>query len=334
MNVIRYFVNGFLIGIANIIPGMSGGTIAFVLGIYERLISALHKIGLTTLKSLFGLLTFRKKTCSDFGSELRRIDFGFLFILGIGVIAAVLVLTELIEFLYQNHHEATYGFFFGLVLTSILIPLRLLKGFSWQELLILIIAIALIVCIEEFKKSAASKTTDIGEDIKISIWTLVFYFGCGAVVISAMILPGVSGSFLLVAFGAYFSLLTKINGLKEDFLSLLLRKGNLSSDFIENIVILAVFTFGCFIGIIAFTRLINYLLERYRNLTLAFLVGLMVGSLYSLWPFRETITVGGNPYDTAHLLPSFDLSFLVTASVFLVGCAIILVFYRLEKETG
>ncbi len=332
MNVIRHFVNGFLIGIANIIPGMSGGTIALVLGIYERLISALHRIGLTTLISLFRLLTFKKNAYSDFKSELRRIDFGFLFTLGIGVIAAVLVLTELLEYLYQKHHEATYGFFFGLVLTSILIPLRLLKGFSWREILILIVAIALIVCIEEFKKSAAAKTTDTVEHISVSLWTLVFYIACGAVVISAMILPGVSGSFLLVAFGAYFSLLSTINDLKEDFLTLL--KGNVSTYFIDNITILAVFTFGCFIGIIAFTRLINYLLRRYRNLTLAFLVGLMVGSLYGLWPFRETITVGGNPYDTAHLLPSLDQSFLVTASVFLIGCAIIFVFYRLEKETG
>ena len=332
MNVIRHFVNGFLIGIANIIPGMSGGTIALVLGIYERLISALHKIGLTTLKSLLRFLTFRKNAYSDFKSELRRIDFGFLFTLGIGVIAAVLVLTELLEYLYQKHHEATYGFFFGLVLASILIPLRLLKGFSWRELLILIIAIALIVCIEEFKKSAAAKTTDTVEHIRVSLWTLGFYVVCGAVVISAMILPGVSGSFLLVAFGAYFSLLSTINDLKEDFLTLL--KGNVSTYFIDNLTILVVFTFGCFIGIIAFTRLINYLLKRYRNLTLAFLVGLMVGSLYSLWPFRETITVGGNPYDTAHLLPSLDQSFLVTAGVFLIGCAIILVFSRLEKESG
>lgn len=332
MNVIRHFVNGFLIGIANIIPGMSGGTIALVLGIYERLISALHKIGLTSLISLFRLITFRKKAYKDFKFELRRIDFGFLFTLGIGVIAAVLVLTELLEYLYHKHHEATYGFFFGLVLTSILIPMRLLKGFSWRELLILIVAIALIVCIEEFKKSAAAETIDTVEHIKVSLWTLVFYVACGAVVISAMILPGVSGSFLLVAFGAYFSLLSTINDLKEDFLTLL--KGNVSTYFIDNVTILAVFTFGCFIGIIAFTRLINYLLKRYRNLTLAFLVGLMVGSLYSLWPFRETITVGGNPYDTAHLLPSLDQSFLVTAGVFLIGCAIILVFYRLEKETG
>ena len=331
MNVIRHFVNGFLIGIANIIPGMSGGTIALVLGIYERLISALHKIGLTTLRSLVSLLTFRKNAYADFKSELRRIDFGFLFLLGIGVIAAVLVLTELLEYLYHKHHEATYGFFFGLVLTSILIPMKLLKGFSWRELLILIIAIALIVCVEEFKKSAASETPNSTEHITVSIWRLVFYFICGAVVISAMILPGVSGSFLLVAFGAYFSLLSTINDLKEDFLTLL--KGNVSTYFVENIMILTVFTIGCFIGIIAFTRLINYLLKRYRNLTLAFLIGLMVGSLYSLWPFRETITVGGNPYDTAHLLPSLDRSFLVTASVFLVGCAIILVFYRLEKET-
>lgn len=332
MNVLRLFVNGFFIGIANIIPGMSGGTIALVLGIYERLISAIRKIGLSTLRRLLGIFTFKSNAYSDLKSELTRIDFGFLFILGIGVAAAFFVLTELLEFLYQNHHEVTYGFFFGLVLTSILIPLRLLKGFGWRELLILIIAIALIVCIEEFKKNAASRTPDTVEHISVSIWTLVFYFGCGSVVISAMILPGVSGSFLLIAFGAYFSLLTTINDVKEDILSLL--KGNLSTYFLQNIMILSVFSLGCLLGIIVFTRFIDFLLKRYRNLTIAFLVGLMVGSLYSLWPFRETITVGGNPYDTAHILPSIDLNFLVTCGVFLIGCAIILLLYRLEKEAG
>jgi putative membrane protein len=153
MNALRLFVNGFLIGIANIIPGMSGGTLALVLGIYERLINALRNIGLATIKRLLRIFTFKKTAFSDFKDELRRIDFSFLMILGVGAVASVLLSTKLIAYLLDSQHDATYGFFCGLVLTSILIPVRMLKGFSWKELLILLIAISLIVFVEEFKKN-------------------------------------------------------------------------------------------------------------------------------------------------------------------------------------
>lgn len=332
MNALRLFVNGFLIGIANIIPGMSGGTLALVLGIYERLIAALRNIGTSTVKRLLSIFSFKKTAFSDFRDELRRIDFSFLMILGIGAVAAVLVSSKLIVFLLQSHHDATYGFFFGLVLTSILIPLRMLKGFSWRELLILLVAVALIVSIEELKKSAAGTTSETGEGLNASIGTLIIFFGCGTLAISAMILPGISGSFLLLAFGVYFPLLTVIKNFLDGIPALLQREE--IQTFLSNFLILSFFAFGCLFGLLAFTRLLNFLLERYRNLTIAFLIGLMLGSLYSLWPFRESITVGDKRYDTAHLLPQLDMNLLITACVFLVGCAIILGFSRLEKETG
>ncbi len=332
MNFIRYFVNGFLIGIANIIPGMSGGTLALVLGIYERLIAALHNIGTSTAKRFFSIFTFRKRAFSNFRVELQRIDFYFLLILGIGAVVAVLVSSKLIVFLLDSHHDATYGFFFGLVLTSILIPLRMLKGFSWRELLSLLVAVVLIVIAEELKKSAAGSTTISDNEIEISIVTITVYFVCGALAISAMILPGVSGSFLLLAFGVYFPLLTAI----KDFINevLVIFRGEASTVFVSNLMILVVFTVGCLFGLLAFTRLLNFLLARFRNPTIAFLIGLMVGSLYGLWPFRASVTVGEKRYDTAHLLPQLDMNFLITLGVFLVGCAVILGFSKLEKETG
>ena len=332
MNVLRLFVNGFLIGIANIIPGMSGGTLALVLGIYERLITALRNIGASTVKRLLSIFTFRKTAFSDFQDELRRIDFSFLMILGIGAVAAVLMSSKLIVYLLDSHHDATYGFFFGLVLTSILIPLRMLKGFGWREFLVLLVAIALLVFAEELKKSAAGSTSVSGEGLEVSIGTLAIFFGCGALAISAMILPGVSGSFLLLAFGVYFPLVTAIKNFMEDVPTLF--KGDVNPSILSNLLILAFFALGCLFGLLAFTRLLNFLLERYRNLTIAFLIGLMVGSLYGLWPFRASVAVGEKRYDTAHLLPQLDMNLLITVSVFLVGCVIILGFSRLEKETG
>ena len=341
MNSLRLLVNGFLIGIANIIPGMSGGTLALVLGIYERLIGALRCIGFSTVKKLFGVLRFKKSAFTEAGAELRRIDFGFLALLGIGAIAALLLTSKLIVYLLNNYHDATYGFFSGLILTSILVPLRMLKAFGWKELLVLLIAVALILGLsigtsEKQLERVAYKTGNAAviddntghTDGFPTHWELGLFFGSGVLAISAMILPGISGSFLMLALGVYFPLLTAINTLIESVPGLI--NGTLTEAMLGSVLILAFATLGCLFGLLAFTRLLNYLLERYRNLTVAFLIGLMVGSLYGLWPFREFAMVDGERVDTAHLLPQLDMNLLITVSAFLIGGGVILLFTRLE----
>ena len=342
MNSLRHLVNGFLIGIANIIPGMSGGTLALVLGIYERLIGALRRIGLSTVKKLLGIVRLKKHAFAEAGAELRRIDFGFLALLGIGAIAALLLTSKLIVYLLNHHHDATYGFFSGLILVSILIPLRMLKGFGWKESVVLLIALALILSLsvgmgeKQLERVAykadnqammddnAGRTTGFP-----TYWQLGLFFGSGALAVSAMILPGISGSFLMLALGVYFPLLTAINTLIEGVPGLL--KGTLTEPMLGSLLILAFAALGCLFGLLAFTRLLNYLLERYRNLTIAFLIGLMVGSLYGLWPFREFSMVDGERIDTAHILPQLDVNLLITIGAFLVGGGVIFLFARLEN---
>lgn len=330
MNTIRLFVNGFLIGIANIIPGMSGGTLALVLGIYERLITSLRNIGLQTVERLFGILTFRRSAIDDLKTELRRIDLVFLMILGVGAVVAVLVSTKLIVYLLDSQHDATYGFFFGLVLTSVIIPIRMLQGFGWRELIVLLVAAILIVFIEELKKNAAVEVSTTEGVVELSISSIVIFFFCGAIAISAMILPGVSGSFLLLAFGIYFPLLTLIKDFMDSIPTLL--GGQIPPLFLRQLLILSFFASGCIFGILVFTRLLKFLLERYRNLTISFLIGLMFGSLYGLWPFRDYLMVGDERYDTAHMLPQLDMNLVITVCVFLVGCAIIFGFSQLEEN--
>ena len=342
MNSLRLFANGFLIGIANIIPGMSGGTLALVLGIYERLIGALRRIGLSTVKKLLGVIRFKKEAFAAAGAELRRIDFGFLALLGIGAIAALLLTSKLIVYLLNNQHDATYGFFSGLILVSILIPLRMLKGFGWKESVVLLIAVALILSLSvsmgekqlervAYKSSNAAMMDDSTGRTTIfpTYWQLGLFFGSGALAVSAMILPGISGSFLMLALGVYFPLLTAINTLIESVPGLL--KGALTEPMLSSLLILSFAALGCVFGLLAFTRLLNYLLERYRNLTIAFLIGLMVGSLYGLWPFREFSMVDGERIDTAHILPQLDMNLLITVGAFLVGGGVILLFTRLEN---
>ena len=342
MNSLRLFANGFLIGIANIIPGMSGGTLALVLGIYERLIGALRRIGFSTVKKLIGTVRLKKHAFAEAGDELRRIDFGFLALLGIGAIAALLLTSKLIVYLLNNHHDATYGFFSGLILISIFIPLRMLKGFGWKESVILLIAVALILSLSvgmgekqlERVTDKASNETILGDGAGgttgfPTYWELGLFFGSGALAISAMILPGISGSFLMLALGVYFPLLTAINTLIEGVPGLL--KGALTESMLGSLLILGFAALGCLFGLLAFTRLLNYLLERYRNLTIAFLIGLMVGSLYGLWPFREFSMVNGERIDTAHILPQLDVNLFITLGAFLIGGGVIILFTRLEN---
>jgi putative membrane protein len=341
MNSLQLFINGFLIGIANIIPGMSGGTLALVLGIYERLIGALRRIGLSTVKNLLGVIRLKREAFTAAKTELHRIDFGFLALLGTGAIAAVLLTSKLIVYLLNDHHDATYGFFSGLILTSILVPARMLKRCGVKELLVLLIAVVLVLSLsvgmtEKQLERVAYKS---GSEIVISdnvgsaafptSWDLGMFFGSGALAISAMILPGISGSFLMLALGVYFRLLTAINTLVESIPALL--NGVFDRSMLGSLLIIGFTAIGCLFGLLAFTRLLNYLLERYRNLTIAFLIGLMIGSLYGLWPFREFEKVDGERIDIAHILPQLDMNLLITTGAFLIGCGVIFLFARLEN---
>ena len=344
MDSLRHFINGFLIGIANIIPGMSGGTLALVLGIYERLIGALRRIGLSTVKKLLGGATFRKNALEEAQAELRRIDFGFLALLGSGAVAALLLTSKLIVYLLNHHHDATYGFFSGLILISILIPVRMLKAFRWKELLVLLIAVTLILSLsvgtneKQLDRVAYKSGMEVTLDSEVServpgvptYWELVLFFGSGVLAISAMILPGISGSFLMLALGVYFPLLTAINTILEGIPAVL--KGIFEQPMLGSLLTISVTAVGCLFGLLAFTRLLNYLLERYRNLTISFLIGLMVGSLYGLWPFREFAIVDGERIDTAHILPQLDMNLLITMAAFLVGCGVIYSFTRLATR--
>ncbi len=341
MNSLRFFINGFLIGLANIIPGMSGGTLALVLGIYERLIGALRNIGLSTVKNLLGVIKLKKEAFTAAETELRRIDFGFLALLGTGAVASILLTSKLIVYLLNDHHDPTYGFFSGLILTSILVPARMLKRCGVRELLVLLIAVTLVLSLsvgtsgKQLERVAYKSGNEAVMDTGIQQTPFPTYgdfglfFGSGALAISAMILPGISGSFLMLALGVYFQLLTAINTLMEGVPKLL--NGVFDEVMLASLLIIGVTAIGCLFGLLAFTRLLNYLLERYRNLTIAFLIGLMVGSLYGLWPFRNFAMVGGERIDTAHILPQLDVNLLITTGAFLIGCGVIFLFARLEN---
>ena len=325
---------GIIIGVGNIIPGVSGGTLALVLGIYERLINALNQLSGRTVKTMLNALTFRREAVRKLRVELERIDAYFLALLGTGAVLAVVALSKLITYLLIEKHDPTYGFFMGLILFSIIVPYRLLKRRTVACLASAVVAAGLVYFLSTMQTSeeklanarlkyelkhktsihlpAADGVADTPA-IAVDSGQLLKFFGTGAIAISAMILPGISGSFLMVLMGVYFDVLQSISAF--------------------NVPLLIVFTAGCGFGIVVFTKLLNFILHRYHDLTMSFLIGLMVGSLVEIWPFKHTEPVGDTLVYLNNLLPSrFGQNELLTLICFAAGGLIVLAFVAYETS--
>ena len=304
---------------------------AVMLGIYERLIRALRHIGFSTVRKLLAILTLKKGAISEARGELHRIDFGFLIAITFGVLLAVVASARLIIYLLNEQHDPTYGFFSGLVLTSVIIPFKMLKRFTAKECVALLLAAGLTVGLtlsmsgEKRLESARQKyelsdesrpgteastvaPQAVSKDANHAVGVLLYLFLCSAIAVSAMILPGISGSFILLLLGVYFDVLAAVN--HRDW------------------IVIGVIALGGVVGLLAFTRLLNYVLERHYDLTVSFLIGLMLASLYGLWPFRSYALVGEERIDLAHILPQANMNLVITVIAFLVGCGVVLLFYR------
>jgi len=337
MQLIRNLLHGAVIGVANIIPGVSGGTLALVLGIYERLIAAIHNISLETVKTLLGIFRFNRASLVRLKTELRRIDAVFLATIAVGALTAIVALAELMTYLLKNWHDPTYGFFFGLVLISAVAPYKLIRKISIRSLVSVILAVALVVAISYAvsgekliekarvkhelsvqKETDAQNRTDPEDTKSLDPFHLLYIAFLGAVGISAMILPGVSGAFLLLVMGGYFDILQAIA--------------------VRDIPVLAVFLIGSLVGILAFTRLLNFLLKRFHDETMSFLLGLVIGSLWMIWPFKTTAVIGEGTihqetiYLANRLPESFGVNEVFTLIAFLAGASIVAVMVWAESR--
>ena len=233
-------------GAANVVPGVSGGTIALISGIYSRIIDALNAVlSWDTWKELFH---------GHFKAFWKKIDGWFLVALAIGVVLSVFTLAKLLEYCLAAHPVATWAFFFGLILASAFFMLRAVKGWKLADVLLLVagVALGLLVC-----TLSPSQTPD----------NLLFIFICGAIAICTMILPGVSGSFILVVMGKYDYMMSAVSNLDWG--------------------VLAVFALGCLVGILAFAKLLHWLLARWERQTMLVLTGFVLGSLVKVWPWAN-----------------------------------------------
>ena len=261
-------INGMLMGAADVVPGVSGGTIAFITGIYEELIKTIDGIDLQLLKDFFKI---------GVKNTFVKYNLSFLLSLVIGIAISVLSLSKLLTYLLETYPVLLWSFFFGLVLASVIYIGKQIS--KWNLGVVTAILLGTI----------ASYYITIAEPLGSpdSWWYIIF---SGFIAIIAMILPGVSGAFLLLLLGSYKTVLGSISGLMEAIAA-----GNWSLvwDYLSNLLL---FALGCVVGLKVFSRILTWLFENQKNLTLALLTGFMIGSLNKLWPWKEVIKYRTNSH--------------------------------------
>lgn len=240
-------LKGMGMGAADVVPGVSGGTIAFIAGIYDELINSIKSINKESLKLFF---------TGKWRAFWQYINGSFLFSILSGIGISIFSLAKVITWLLTDHPILVWSFFFGLVLASTWFVGKDIKGWNWKTILAFMAGAGIAYYITVATPSETPSN-------------LLFIFLCGAIAICAMILPGISGSFILVLLGKYFFIMEAVKNL--------------------HLVVLLFFAAGACIGITTFSRILSYALKKIRDITLAVLTGFMLGSLNKVWPWKETI---------------------------------------------
>lgn len=264
---------GLLMGAADIIPGVSGGTVALIVGIYERLVTAISRFDL----DLVGLVRRR-----EWSAAARHVDLRFLVTLGLGIAIGIGALGTLMEHLLREQTQPTYAGFLGLILASCLLVGLMIERWSFVEVLLLAAGGAFAYWLVGL--TAVEAPSGLG-----------YVFVCGVIAICAMILPGISGAFILLILGLY----ADITGLIKDAVHFRFTG--------EGLVTIAVFAAGCALGLLGFSKLLRWLLARYGSPTMAVLCGFMAGSLRKIWPFKGPVAPGTAGADEASGHAKFDL---------------------------
>ncbi|WP_372642534.1 DUF368 domain-containing protein [Ancylomarina sp.] len=241
-------MKGMGMGAADVVPGVSGGTIAFITGIYEELIESIKSVNLTSIKLL---LQFKLK---DFW---KAVNGNFLLSLVIGIAISFLSLAKLIKNLLEQHPILIWSFFFGLIVASALVIAKKITEWKLRSIIAILVGIGIAYMVTVV---TPAETTN-------AYW---FLFLSGALAICALILPGISGAFILLLLGKYEFVLNALSSFKLD--------------------VIAVFAVGAAAGLLSFSNLLSWLLKKYHNMTIALLSGFMIGSLNKVWPWKQTVS--------------------------------------------
>lgn len=248
MNYIFTFLKGLAMGAADVVPGVSGGTIAFITGIYDHLLESIRRVNFNLFKII---------KSQGLKAAFNHVNGGFLIALFAGILTSIATLAKLISWLLVTHPIPVWSFFFGLILVSVYHMFKQVEQKSASRFLSLVLGIIAAYTITVLSPSQVEPTS---LNLLLS----------GAIAICAMILPGISGSFILLLIGIYTPVLDAVKSLQLD--------------------VLVIFAAGCVIGLLTFSHLLSWLLNKFRDLTITFLIGLMMGTLPKIWPWKETLS--------------------------------------------
>ncbi len=294
---IKIVLKGFCMGTADVIPGVSGGTIAFLLGIYEDLIQSIRSFD----------LDFAKRLCKfQFKEAFAHVSWKFLGTLVFGILCAIVSFAKVITWLLAHKPILINSFFFGLIFATIFVIGRIIKQWTVSKVMAIIVsAIAMFFLVGMVPGS----TPEAG-------W---FLFFCGALAISAMILPGISGAFILVLLGKYQFILEAVHE--------------------RNLMVIGIVGFGIVCGIVTFVRVLGWLFDKYHDLTVSILTGIVIGSLRKIWPWKETLrTIEGShgkiiPIEQINIFPAqFNGEVLGAIGLMIGGVIIAFLFNKSPKE--
>ncbi len=293
-------LKGIAMGAADVVPGVSGGTIAFISGIYEELLSSISSINLNLFKTL-------KK--DGFKVAWKQLNGNFLASLFVGIFISIVSLAKVISWLLVNHPILLWSFFFGLVLASVLYIAKQVTKWNLVSIVLLVLGAILAYYITTLNPLISESASPL------------FMFLAGAIAICAMILPGISGSFILVLLGAYKPVLTAINN--RDFTTI------------------AVVGAGAIVGLLSFSRILKFLFNNYKNYTLVVLTGFVIGSLNKIWPWKKVLTYRTNshgeqvPFNELSVSPfsyDGDPQLLYASLLAVVGFSLILLLEKLAVK--
>lgn len=298
---IGYGLRGFAMGMADIVPGVSGGTVAFITGIYDELVES---ISLVNKDFLNLLLHFKIK------HALEHINFKFLLPLMCGVFSAIILMSRVMHFFLNEYSTQTWALFLGLIGASIIFVGKQIKSLTLPKNLSAVIAGSIIgyLLVSLLPVETSNDYLNI--------------FLSGAIAICAMILPGISGSFILLILGKYAFV-----------------TGALKDPFADNhLLVITVFSVGCLIGILSFSKILNWLLKNYQNTMMCFLTGFMIGSLKKIWPWKKVLEskiIRGKTYvlQEANILPTqFDAGFWIAIFLVVIGFISVIMLEKLGQQ--
>lgn len=363
MTWIKDLFHGFAFGVANIIPGVSGGTLALVLGFYQRLLGFLNRLNIGTLKEVLTLkLRWLAKPLDQersraFFGKLLEDDWAFMGRILLGAMVAIVGLARLMDYLLNDHFSLTYAFFFGLIVVSIYVPwamIRSRKASVWVSLVLgVAVTVGIAAAVDPYEKT--KRKSDLyqakAEQMvqpeapvdaeapgserfsftgKYGGVDYLMIFIAGMVAISAMVLPGISGSLMMILLGQYFVLIRALSSLISDWL-------------LDDMLFLGCCALGMGIGLLLTARIVEVALRKAHDATMAFLTGLIIGSLYALWPFKVihvmdeyqrdgSVLAGRNVASNVNEFPADLMTWLPVLGVMILGAGIMWAVMRMESQ--